>query len=126
VRVEPAPRELRSYVERFTGPQPVDCGQHSLAKPFAEAGSDELQKSVACALSAAQDKKPFWALKQNQGIDSLVFQGILGTTDGVTFRFNYDSAPCGNPECPGRFSIERCERPAVASRGGRTEFTCQR
>ena len=118
--------ELRSYVERFTGPEPADCGQHALVRPFEMAGVEQLQKSASCARDAATNRKPFWTFKQEQGIDSQVYQGLLGTADGTIFRFSYDSAPCGGPGCGGRFSIERCRQPGVVtSSGSRAEFRCR-
>lgn len=123
----PVPIELQSYVERFTGPRPTDCGLHSLVRPFETASVEELQRSVTCGIEAAKGQKAFWAFTQLQGIDSLVFNGLLGTADGIIFRFSYDSAPCGNPSCPGKFNIERCERPAiVTNRGSGADFRCQR
>jgi len=126
LRAEAVPAELRSYVERFTGPQPTDCGEHPLVRPFVAAGAEELQRSLACGLEAATSRKPFWTSKQDQGIDSLIFQGIIGTTEGLTYRFSYDSAPCGSPGCPGKFTIERCQKPTVfTGRGGRADFACR-
>ncbi len=121
------PADLRSYVERFTGPEPIDCGRHILVAPFAPGGQQELRGSTACVSNAAKDSKPAWTIKQEQGIDSAVFQGLLGTGEGAIFRFSYDSAPCGGPGCAGRFSIERCESPAIVTNpGGATRFGCVR
>jgi hypothetical protein len=124
---EPVPTELRAYVERFTGPEPMDCGQHLLAGLFSVAGAKELQQGMPCVSTAAKDRKPFWTIKQEQGIDSLVFQGLLGTAEGAIFRFSYDSAPCGGPGCAGKFTIERCDGPTVVTdRSGRAQFECLR
>jgi hypothetical protein len=120
-----APAELRGYVERFTGPAPSDCGLRPLVRPFTAASAEELQRSVACGLAAAKGRTPFWAFHQVQGIDSLVFYGLLGTAEGIIFRFSYDSAPCGGPGCPGSFTIARCDKPLVMGRG-RADFGCQR
>ena len=126
-RMRVAGIDLRLYVERFTGPEPTDCGQHVLVGPtFVTAGAEQLQRSVSCGLDAAKGQKPFWMFKQEQGIDSLVFEGLLGRADGTTFRFSYDSAPCGGAGCPGRFSIERCELPRVTNRGSGAGVGCQR
>ena len=37
----PVPRELRTYVFRLTGADPLDCGQHLLNRPFVGAGSEQ-------------------------------------------------------------------------------------
>ena len=108
-----APAELREHVERLTGATPADCGLHFLAGSGKTAGRDQLQRSVACAVDAAKNRKPFWTFKQEQGIDSLVFQGLLGTATGTTYSFSYDSAPCGGPGCAGQFTVHACERPTV-------------
>ena len=126
VGATPVPPELQSYVTKFTGPQPADCGQHLLVKPFAPVNVDELQRSLTCVFEAARNRKAFWTVKQDQGIDSLVFQGLVGTTDGVVHRFFYDSAPCGGPGCAGRFTTERCEKPTVVSERGFARFECAR
>lgn len=125
---QPAPdpmTDLRSYVERFTGAQPADCGQHAIG-PTA-AGTDAAQTSVTCATASAKEHKPFWTLKRQQGIDSQVFEGLLGTAEGLIYRFSYDSAPCGGPGCSGQFSIQRCQKPAAPGpRDGGTFFRCER
>jgi hypothetical protein len=124
---EEALLELRGFAERFTGPGWIDCGQHALERPFVSATEEDLKISLTCGLDAARQKKAFMTLKQTQGIDSLIFQGLLGTPDGRTYRFGYDSAPCGGPGCSGRFSVEQCDRPSVArSANLGPEFRCQR
>lgn len=86
-----------------------------------------LEKSVACGLAAATDKHAFWTFKQYQGIDSWVAWGLLGTTDGVLFRFIYDSAPCGGPGCSSRISFDRCDKPIASTNShGRSELLCGR
>ena len=124
-------KEMQSYVERFTGPQPADCGRHLLKRPerpgdWVSADEDTLRQSVACGVAAAGERKPFWTFTQGQGIDSWVAQGLLGTVEGIVYRFSYDSAPCGGPGCPARISFERCAKPAVATSRWMTEFRCLR
>jgi hypothetical protein len=120
--------ELRSYAERFTGTKPLDCGLHTLTLldgRWFPANEAALQKSVACGIAAAAKHQPFWTFKQEQGIDSWVALGLVGTPEGLVYRFSYDSAPCGGPHCPGRISFERCESPqAVAGQYNRAEFRC--
>ena len=120
------PTELRKYVERFVGSAATNCGLHMLAKPFETAGVAELQQSLACAVDAAKAQRSYWTFKQEQGIDSLVFEGLLGTAEGETYRFSYDSAPCGGPGCAGRFSINRCEKPTIViDRENAARFGCK-
>jgi hypothetical protein len=116
---------LRAYVERFTGADPSDCGQHALTRASLPASAKDLQRALACAFAAAKDREPFWTFKQDQGIDSLLFQGFLGTVDGTVYQFWYDSAPCGGPACAGRFSLSRCDKPTVlVHRNARSDFGC--
>jgi hypothetical protein len=108
-----APSELRENVEGLTGEKSADCGLHFLAGPGKTADRTALRKSVACAEDAAKNRRPFWTFKQEQGIDSLVFQGLLGTANGTIYSFSYDSAPCGGPGCAGQFTAHECEKPRV-------------
>jgi len=126
----PAPRrvdrtELQGYVTRFTGANPSDCGQHALDPALAPPPVEDLQKSLACAYDAAKARKGFWTFKQEPGMDSMLFQGLLGTVEGTIYQFSYDSAPCGGPGCGGRFSVSRCNYPTVlVHRSKRTAFGC--
>jgi hypothetical protein len=122
--------DLRQYVLRFTGSEPLECGRHLLVqreRQWVAADEAALQKSVACGVTAASANRAFWTFKQDQGIDSWVASGILGTGDGTVYRFTYDSAPCGGPGCPSRISFERCDTP-IAATGAyqRSEFRCAR
>ena len=105
------------YVHALTGPSATDCGQHQI--PATEL---DLRKSLDCATQAAQALKPFQTIKQIQGIDSLVYGGLLGDMKGRIYLFGYDSAPCGNPRCYGRFSVRQCASPTVTT--GPTRFAC--
>jgi hypothetical protein len=121
------PAELRGYIERFTGTEALDCGRYFLTRPRASPSASELQRAVDCATDSATGRKPFLTFKQDQGIDSLIFQGLIGTIEGAVFRFSYDSAPCGGPRCPGRFSVERCDKPTMmTNRRSDSEFGCRR
>lgn len=122
--------DLRQQVLRYTGSEPVECGRLLLVQEerrWVAADQAALQKSVTCGLTAASTKRAFWAFKQDQGIDSWVASGILGTTNGVIYRFSYDSAPCGGPGCPSRISFEQCDKPVAATASNqRSEFRCGR
>jgi hypothetical protein len=122
--------DLRHYVQRFTGPEPLECGRHLLSqreRQWVAADETALQKSVECGVIAASARRAFWSFKQDQGIDSWVASGILGTAEGIIYRFTYDSAPCGGPGCPSRISFERCDKPTAATGPyQRSEFGCAR
>lgn len=102
--VSPAPAELREYVERFTGSQPTECG----ADLF---GGLALQQAISCGIAAAKERKPFWAFQKRVGIDSILFDGLVGTSSGVIYQFSYDDSPGGGPGGDGRFVISRCDGP---------------
>ena len=126
----PTPRridrtELQAYVARFTGANPSDCGQHAVDRALAPPLVEDLQKSLACAYDAAKALKGFWTFKQEPRMDSMLFQGLLGTMEGAIYQFSYDSAPCGGPGCGGRFSVSRSNYPTVlVHRNKRTDFGC--
>lgn len=120
------PAELRSYLQKFVGDAPADCGRYFLPRPFAPANTNQLQQTVGCAIESGQAHKPFVGFSQSQGIDSEVFDGLLGTTAGFIFRFSFDSAPCGGPGCAGRFSIQGCAIPSVMTApSGYTSLGCR-
>ena len=122
---------LRSHVERFIGIEPLDCGLHTLTFVDRQlpvpANEAALQKSVGCGVAAAPNRQAFWTFKQEQGIDSWVAQGLVGTREGLVYRFSYDSYPCGGSGCPGRISFERCDNPeAITAQYERAEFRCRK
>jgi carboxypeptidase family protein len=118
--------DLRAHAERITGPQPKDCGQHLIVRHGVTADPSELQPSLACALEAATQSKPFVTFKQHQGIDSSIATGLLGSPQGVMLRFSYDSDPSGGSGHASRFTTERCDKPAVVTgRDLGSAFHCQ-
>ena len=117
--------EIKTYVARFTDANPIDCGQPALVRALVPATAKDLQQSLVCALAAAKERKAFWTFKLDQGTDSLLYQGLLGTVDGIVYQFWFDSAPCGRPGCAGRFSVSRCATPTVlVRRRGGADFGC--
>jgi hypothetical protein len=123
--------DLLLYVERFTGAGPLECGRHQLVRrdrDWVTADEPALQKSMACGVKAAATNKAFWTFSQGHGDDSWGAVGLLGTGEGVIYRFTYDNAPCGGPGCPSEISFERCDKPAVVVTGSHKEsgFRCAR
>jgi hypothetical protein len=122
--------EMQSYVRRFSGPQPMECGRHLLKRVegsgyWIPAGEATLRQSVECGVAAASNRKGFWTFTQSPGIDSWVAQGLVGTPEGTVYRFSFDSAPCGGPDCAARISFERCAKPVAGVVAGRApEFRC--
>lgn len=116
--------DLVAHVTRLTGADPIDCGRLRPARPSVQVTADQAQPALECARNAAQQRKPFWTSIGRQGIDSIVVDGLLGSTDGVIYRFDYDSAPCGGPGCPSRFTTARCEFPTLVDRNQAVAFAC--
>lgn len=102
----------QEYILPLAGPDALDCGPHGIA-----AGEDALEQSITCAIRASERREAFQTMKQDQGIDSMIYQGLFGRADGTLFRFGYDSAPCGGRGCFGRFTLERCPQPRLVHRG---------
>jgi hypothetical protein len=121
------------YIEQFTGRNATDCGKHGIADRRSPRAVDEpapydvaLKASLECALKASMRPEAFRTVRQLQGIDSLVYEGLLGKPDGTIYWFSYDSAPCGGPGCAGRFEIRRCPVPGLASNQSVMRFSCGR
>ena len=115
------PSELRSYLERYAGKDPSECGFHSIKMFDKESASEEmLRYSVSCGLAAAKSHRPFWTFKQDPSEDSFYGQGLVGTAEGAIYRFRYDSQTYG----PGRITFELCPKPAAATEDRRIVFRC--
>lgn len=113
------PAELWAHVVPLTGKTPHDCGLRIMASV------EDLRASGSCGYIAAKGRTPFLTLNLVHGIDSEVFSGLLGTTEGIIYRFSYDSAPCDGPGCQARFTITRCGTPVVTRRGSGADFGCE-
>ena len=107
------------YLDLVAGSRPVDCGRLGI-----RATDADLRRALDCALEASRRHDAFQVVKQDQGIDSSIFQGLVGDRAGTIFLFNYDSGPCGSPECFGSFSLAKCPGPTTTMRGNRLHFSC--
>lgn len=118
--------QITRWLRIGVGPTAFQAVCVSAAALFAQAGPPpsrvdpkELRAYVARFTGA------FWTFKQDHGRDSFVFQGLLGTSEGTMYQFWYDGSPCGGPGCAGRFSLSRCNKPAVlVGSRGRGDFGC--
>ena len=116
----PVPTDLRGYIERFTGPAAIECGQLG-AVPDRESDLPIFERVIACGRQASKSQQAFWVIEWLPDLDSTVCRGLLGSADGTIYRFGYDSAPCGGPGCGSRFTVERCPIPVPQDHG----FTCR-
>lgn len=118
--------ELRRYVEVFAGAEPKDCGLHAVVDRRETANREAMETSLNCVMESTEKHVSSWAFKQIRGVDSAIYSGLVGTSEGVIFRFTFDSAPCGGPGCTGRFSIERCPVSVLITDNlGRSDFRCR-
>lgn len=113
----PLPTRLREHIERTTGAGATDCGQlGALPAPPGDT-TRYVDRQITCGADAVRAKKAFWAIQWLPGTDSSICTGLLADREGTTYRFVYDSSPCGGLGCPDRFSLERCPVPVeVAQR----------
>lgn len=113
-------RSLEAHILEFTGPGALNCGR--LGK---SASRDEMDSALRCALDAAGRGAAFSAVREHQGIDSAVAEGLVARPGGSVSRFTYDDAPCGNPgRCSESFVTEPCPAPRVATQPSGTSFGC--
>jgi hypothetical protein len=108
------------YIQQAVGAGAIDCGQHGVSATIEAVG-----QSVQCAASATARRQPFHTMKQRQGIDSLVYEGLLARSNGPVLRFTFDSAPCGGPGCFGSFTVALCLVPGVSDQPY-LQFACAR
>jgi len=113
------PADLLAHITKLTGPDPIDCGRVHFS-PWAT-GKD-LAPALECAADAGRRHKSFWTSIQYPGVDSTIIGGLVGTPDGVIYRFSYDSDPGGGITGPSEFRTERCDHPAV---GQAVRFACE-
>jgi hypothetical protein len=109
------------YLLIVTGASSTDCGRLGI-----RAIDGDVRRALDCAFEAQRRKNAFTVVKQNQGIDSEVYEGLVGDRAGTLYRFTYDSGPCGNPECFGSFSLGKCPAPTTSMTGTRLQFSCSR
>ena len=110
---------IEEHVRAFTGAGAIDCGRLGI-----QATDQEMQTALNCALGAAGRGVAFSAVRQYQGIDSSVAEGLMAKTGGGIVKFFYDSAPCGGPNCSERFTTQACPNPHLATQSGRAVFGC--
>ena len=109
------------YLVIVMGASSTDCGHLGI-----RVVDGDVRRALDCAFEAHRRKDAFTVVKQNQGIDSDVYEGLVGDRAGTLYLFTYDSAPCGNPECFGSFSLAKCPGPTTSTIGNRLKFSCSR
>lgn len=112
-------RSVEEHVRAFTGAGAIDCGRLGT-----QATIEEMQTALNCALDAARRGVAFSAVRQYQGTDALVAEGLMAKSGGTTVKFSYDSAPCGGPGCGESFTTQACANPHLDSRGSLILFGC--
>ncbi|HUF47185.1 MAG TPA: hypothetical protein VMM93_05155 [Vicinamibacterales bacterium] len=108
-------QDLQSYIHRFAEPSPLDCGRQPV-RPASEVGSEELQGWLACGRQAADRSQPFVTYRAYRSLDHIGATGLVGTTDGEIFQFQYDSGHFFIGRWwMGSFRVTRCPEPRVAT-----------
>ncbi len=116
-------RDVFDYLADLTGPQFKQCGGYVVGG----AGWEELQKRVLdCAVAAAAEPGPFFFYENGLSVDSVHFRGWVKTAKGSLLSYNYDSAPCGSPNCKEGFSTRPCPDPNLFMQGRWLKFRCDR
>ena len=111
---------LEEHLLSFTGAGALNCGRLGTT-----ASAEEMNSALACALEAAGRGRAFSVVREYQGIDSAVAEGLVARTAAPVSRFSYDSAPCGRPGgCAASFVVQPCAAPHVTARGSTTAFAC--
>jgi hypothetical protein len=82
---------LENKVLQFTGSEALDCGRHDMSVTVSM-----LQRSLECALEAAQLHRPFSVIVAFSGMDSSLGRGLMARADGRIFLFRYDAM--GSPQ----------------------------
>jgi hypothetical protein len=127
--VDPPQVDMPRRVFELTGARPRECGRHPLQSVNGRlegATRQQLEASLQCAREAIKAGQPFWTFVEQRGIDSWVAHGFLRTASGDVRHFVYDSAPCGNPSCQPRLTLQPCQLPSVTATGvgDGADFAC--
>src|SRR5262245_44263062 len=120
-------RQLGTLIEDVVGRDLYDCGQLQMARGTPDAdriNTEAMERALACGLERASKRTPFWTYIGENGIDSWLATGLMGTKDGTIIHFWWDSGPCGGPDCPGRLHQKPCERPRVGRTRSGVSFVC--
>jgi hypothetical protein len=130
---------LSVQLQRRAAPGATDCG--SIRSPgFGEddAGPSTAEEAVLdCVRAALEQREPFVVVLEQQGIDSIVQTGWVGSGDGTVEALSFDSDICGgagcSQSCGPRIYRFTCPEPAVAddpyaviecAAGGESEEVC--
>jgi hypothetical protein len=95
---------LEVHVRQVVGADAINCGTYTRAAAMPE----ELNEALECARRATTKKRAFQVIQRGPSEDSEIAFGVLGKADGDVLWFDYDSAPCGGPQCQERFETVAC------------------
>lgn len=115
------PCDLDLEARERAGANAVDCGRVAI-------GADR-SSTDSCVAQAFQERKPFHARYEAQGIDSRVAWGVIGSASGTVTLLLYDSDPSGGSDVGAVIDARTCEgarlRADGASRNdGAPPFEC--
>jgi len=122
--------ELTNRVERLTGPNAIDCGQHTATRAADSGdlnypGREALERSLQCIREAASQDKPAWTFLGAPGIDSWFGDGLIVDRAGGVRRLSYASSACRG--CPTHFHSISCDSTPILTPGvdGHLTFACE-
>ena len=86
--------DLIGALSKLAGGELTDCGTYLLPGPPALVGwappREDLEESLTCGRATVADGRSFRVIAQEQGIDSWIASGLLGTPRAIV-QFRYDS-----------------------------------
>ena len=95
---------LFNALASFVGNDAQECGRPA----------GDRQAALACAEEASGAHRPFRLYAERPG-RAFAATGLIGTADGRTWRFTYDTSACTSSDCFGQLSVTRCVGPRVQS-----------
>lgn len=97
--------ELDDDLRTFAGDAARDCGEAG--------GTDNREAVDACVATAFEAGVAFIARYPRQGEDSQLVTAIAANSAGDVKLLQWDSAPCGGPDCDPVTDVQSCEGPAL-------------
>jgi hypothetical protein len=83
-----------SRFQKIAGPSAQNCGHVQV--------NEDRRPATACAMSALQQRRPFYVIYDEMGVDSYVVQGMAWNAIGEPYLVEYDSMGIGSYPLPPR------------------------
>jgi len=99
-RNSPMEDGLNKAMRLRAGKDAIDCGRTR--------SDDDSDTTDQCVAKAREEKRPFIARYDLQGIDSIVADGVAGNAEGEIYVFRYDSDPSGGSNVGESIREKKC------------------